>query len=91
MFDGTETAALRTWLDRAYFSTSGNLFTDENAWTAQNLAVAGSYNWKGNSTEIDAYFRIVGRNYYSAGVMLFEYNSTKRLKSLVLYIAFGFG
>ena len=40
---------------------------DENAWTAQNLAVAGSYNWKGNSTEIDAYFRIVGRNYYSAG------------------------
>ena len=40
---------------------------DENAWTAQNLAVAGSYNWKGYSTEIDAYFRIVGRNYYSAG------------------------
>jgi hypothetical protein len=40
---------------------------DENEWTAQNLALSGSYNWKGNSTEIDAHFRIVGRNYYSAG------------------------
>ena len=40
---------------------------NEKKWTAQNLALSGSYNWKGNSTEIDAYFRIVGRNYYSAG------------------------
>ncbi len=40
---------------------------DPTDWTAQNLALAGSYNWKKNSTTIDAYFRFVGRNYYSAG------------------------
>ena len=40
---------------------------DPNEWTAQNLALSGSYNWKGNSTVFDAYFRFVGRNYYSAG------------------------
>ena len=40
---------------------------DPTDWTAQNLAVSGSYNWKKNSTMIDAYFRFVGRNYYSAG------------------------
>ena len=40
---------------------------DPTDWTAQNLAVSGSYNWKNNSTMIDAYFRFVGRNYYSAG------------------------
>lgn len=40
---------------------------DPTDWTAQNLALSGSYNWKRNSTMIDAYFRFVGRNYYSAG------------------------
>lgn len=40
---------------------------DPTDWTAQNLAVSGSYNWKYKSTMIDAYFRFVGRNYYSAG------------------------
>ena len=40
---------------------------DPTDWTAQNLALSGSYNWKNSSTMIDAYFRFVGRNYYSAG------------------------
>ena len=40
---------------------------DPTDWTAQNLALSGSYNWKKKSTMIDAYFRFVGRNYYSAG------------------------
>ena len=40
---------------------------DPTEWTAQNLALSGSYNWKNKSTMIDAYFRFVGRNYYSAG------------------------
>ena len=40
---------------------------DPTDWTAQNLALSGSYNWKRNSTVVDAYFRFVGRNYYSAG------------------------
>lgn len=40
---------------------------DPTEWTAQNLALSGSYNWKKNSTMIDAYFRFIGRNYYSAG------------------------
>ena len=40
---------------------------DPTEWTVQNLALSGSYNWKKNSTMIDAYFRFVGRNYYSAG------------------------
>lgn len=40
---------------------------DPTDWTAQNLALSGSYNWKNKSTMIDAYFRFVGRNYYSAG------------------------
>jgi len=40
---------------------------DPTEWSAQNLALSGSYNWKKNSTMIDAYFRFVGRNYYSAG------------------------
>ena len=40
---------------------------DPTEWTAQNLALSGSYNWKSKSTMIDAYFRFVGRNYYSAG------------------------
>ena len=39
---------------------------DPTEWTAQNLALSGSYNWKRKSTMIDAYFRFVGRNYYSA-------------------------
>lgn len=40
---------------------------DPTEWTAQNLALSGAYNWKKNSTMIDAYFRFVGRNFYSAG------------------------
>ena len=40
---------------------------DPGEWTAQNLALSGAYNWKKYSTSIDAYFRFVGRNYYSAG------------------------
>ena len=40
---------------------------DPTDWTAQNLALSGSYNWKGQLTTVDAYFRFVGRNYYSAG------------------------
>ena len=40
---------------------------DPTDWTAQNLALSGSYNWKNSTTMIDAYFRFVGRNYYSAG------------------------
>ena len=40
---------------------------DPNEWTFQNLALSGSYNWQSNSTTVDAYFRMVGRNYYSAG------------------------
>ena len=40
---------------------------DPSEWTAQNLALSGAYNWKNNVTMIDAYFRFVGRNYYSAG------------------------
>ena len=40
---------------------------DPTEWTAQNLALSGSYNWKNKSTMIDAYFHFVGRNYYSAG------------------------
>ena len=40
---------------------------DPSEWTAQNLAFSGSYNWKGNTAAVDAYFRMVGRNYYSAG------------------------
>ena len=40
---------------------------DPTDWTAQNLALSGAYNWKNNETNIDAYFRFVGRNYYSAG------------------------
>ena len=40
---------------------------DPTDWTAQNLALSGSYNWKGKSTTVDAYFRFIGRNYYSAG------------------------
>ena len=40
---------------------------DPTDWTAQNLALMGSYNWKANGTTVDAYFRFVGRNYYSAG------------------------
>lgn len=45
----------------------GNNNKDPNEWTAQNLAFLGSYNWKGNTAAVDAYFRMVGRNYYSAG------------------------
>ena len=45
----------------------GNSNKDPNEWTAQNLAFSGSYNWKGNTAAVDAYFRMVGRNYYSAG------------------------
>jgi hypothetical protein len=40
---------------------------DPTDWTAQNLAFSGSYNWKRNATTVDAFFRFVGRNYYSAG------------------------
>ena len=40
---------------------------DPTEWTAQNLALSGAYNWKFKSTVVDAYFRFVGRNYYSAG------------------------
>ncbi len=40
---------------------------DPSEWTAQNLAFSGSYNWRGNTAAVDAYFRMVGRNYYSAG------------------------
>ena len=40
---------------------------DPNEWTFQNLALSGNYNWQSNSTTVDAYFRMVGRNYYSAG------------------------
>ena len=40
---------------------------DPNEWTFQNFALSGSYNWQSNSTTVDAYFRMVGRNYYSAG------------------------
>ena len=40
---------------------------DPTDWSAQNLAFSGAYNWKTNKTMIDAYFRFVGRNYYSAG------------------------
>ncbi len=40
---------------------------DPTEWSAQNLALSGSYNWKHKSTNVDAYFRFVGRDYYSAG------------------------
>jgi len=40
---------------------------DPTEWTAQNVALSGTYNWKRKSTMVDAYFRFVGRNYYSAG------------------------
>ena len=40
---------------------------DPNEWTFQNFALSGNYNWQRNSTTVDAYFRMVGRNYYSAG------------------------
>ncbi len=40
---------------------------DPNEWTFQNFALSGNYNWRGKSTTVDAYFRMVGRNYYSAG------------------------
>ena len=36
-------------------------------WSMQNFALSGSLNWKKNATMIDAYFRYVGSNYYSAG------------------------
>jgi len=40
---------------------------DPNEWSFQNLALSANYNWQGNSTTVEAYFRMVGRNYYSAG------------------------
>ena len=40
---------------------------DPNEWTFQNFALSGNYNWQRNSTTVEAYFRMVGRNYYSAG------------------------
>ncbi|WP_290940544.1 hypothetical protein [Fibrobacter sp.] len=40
---------------------------DPNEWTFQNLALSGIYSWKSQTSAVDAYFRMVGRNYYSAG------------------------
>ena len=40
---------------------------NSNEWTFQNFALSGNYNWQKNFTTVDAYFRMVGRNYYSAG------------------------